>query len=259
MAYEIKLPILEGPLDLLLFLIKKREIDIYDIPVARITKEYLNYIEMLRKLNLELAGDFILMAATLIRIKTRLLLPRDENDESEGDPREELIMALVEYRKYREAGEILRDRALAEEQNYVPPSPVGKVREQFDFEPASTVWDLVTAFRDIQATRNDDITHDVIPEVISIQERIQVVLDALRNKESATFAELFADIPKRIIGVVTFIALLELARSRRIRIFQTAPFTELRVYRGKLFDSPLTDDDMLGFTSAREQVIENER
>ena len=152
-----------------------------------------------------------------------------------------------------------RDRALAEEQNYVPPSPVGKVREQFDFEPASTVWDMVTAFRDVLAYRGEDISHEITPEVISIQERIIVVLDALRQKESATFAELFADMPRRIIGVVTFIALLELARSRRIRIFQTAPFSELRVYRGKLFDSPLTDDDMLGFTAAREQVIENER
>ena len=100
--------------------------------------------------------------------------------------------------------------------------------------------------------------HEVTPEVISIQERIEVVLNALRQNESATFSELFADLPRRIIGVVTFIALLELARSRRIRILQTAPFSELRVYRGKLFDSPLTDDDMLGFTAAREQVIENE-
>lgn len=256
--YRVELEVFNGPLDLLLHLIKKEEVDIYDIPLARITRQYLHYMELIEKLNLEVAGDFILMAATLIRIKTRLLLPRDENDESEGDPREELIMALVEYRKYREAGEILRDRAQVEVLNFVPSLPLGELRENIDFSPASTVWDLVTAFRDVMSVRKEEISHDVVPEEISIQDRMGVILDRLQKVESATFVELFEDIQRRIVAVVTFIAILELARVGRIRLFQSAPFAQLRVYRGERFDIPLTEDEMLAFTTVTEQVIENE-
>ena len=124
--YQVDLAVFHGPLDLLLYLIKKEEVDIYDIPIAKITRKYLKYVEMMTSLDLEIAGDFILMAATLIRIKTRLLLPRDTENEDEHDPREELIMALIEYKKYKEAGEILKDKALLEEQNFVPTSPITK-------------------------------------------------------------------------------------------------------------------------------------
>ena len=106
--YRVELEVFSGPLDLLLYLIKKEEVDIYNIPIARITSQYLRYIEMMHGLNLEIAGEFVLMAATLIRLKARLLLPRDESDSEEIDPREELILALVEYKKFKEAGEILR-------------------------------------------------------------------------------------------------------------------------------------------------------
>ncbi len=121
---RVDLAVFHGPLDLLLYLIRKEEVDIYDIPIAKITRQYLKYIELMTTLNLEMAGEFILMAATLIRIKTRMLLPRGESDADEPDPREELIWALIEYKKYKEAGEILREKALLEERNYIPPSPV---------------------------------------------------------------------------------------------------------------------------------------
>src|SRR5512139_152575 len=133
--YRVDLDVFNGPMDLLLFLIKKEEVDIYDIPIARITQQYLSYLDLMRNLNLEVAGEFILMAATLIHIKARLLLPRDENDPEEEDPREELIMALLEYKKYKEAGDILRERALIEEQNFVPPPLLGDVKGKVDLSP----------------------------------------------------------------------------------------------------------------------------
>jgi segregation and condensation protein A len=113
-SYSVKLDVFEGPLDLLLFLIKRDKIDIYDIPIAHITRQYLEYIELMRELNLEVAGDFIVMAATLIRIKAKMLLPRTQDEEEEEDPREQLVVALLEYRKFKEAAQILREKETEE-------------------------------------------------------------------------------------------------------------------------------------------------
>jgi segregation and condensation protein A len=239
--YQVDLPVFNGPLDLLLYLIKKEEVDIYDIPIARITKQYLKYLELMTELNLEVAGEFVLMAATLIRIKARLLLPRDESSEDEFDPREELIMALVEYKKYREASEILREKALLEERNFVPPSTVSQVDKRVEYLPDTTLFDLLTAFRDVLASRHDETFHQVKSRQVSIEERIAVIIKFLGEREFATFAELFADLPRRIIAIVTFIALLELVRTHRVRIYQSAPFGEVRVYRGNSFTSELSD------------------
>lgn len=230
--YRVDLEVFSGPLDLLLYLIKKEEVDIYDIPLARITRQYLKYIEMMQVLNLEIAGEFILMAATLIKIKTRLLLPRDEEDPEEVDPREELIMALVEYKKYKEAGEILREKALIEESFYVPTAPLGKIDKIYDEQPASGLFDMLTAFMEVLSARRVETIHEVNPEEISIEDRIAIIIALLGEKDGATFRDLFADIPRKIVAVVTFLALLELARTRRIKIRQAVPFGELRVYRG---------------------------
>jgi segregation and condensation protein A len=233
--YRVDLPVFSGPMDLLLFLIRKEEVDIYDIPISRITSQYLKYLEMMRTLDLEVAGEFILMAATLIRIKTRLLLPRDESELQEEDPREELIMALVEYKKYKEAGEVLREKELYEEQNFVPESPIGKIEGKTEFTPSTTFYDLLMAFRTVMAERREESVHEVVPEEISIDDRIRVIVTTLGSKEWASFTELFADTPKKIFAIVTFIAILELARTHRIRILQSMPFAELRVTRGDMF------------------------
>jgi len=229
--YRVHLEVFSGPLDLLLYLIKTEEVDIYDIPIARITRQYLRYIDMMKTLDLEVAGEFILMAATLIRIKTRLLLPQDESDPEEQDPREELIMALVEYKKYKEAGEILRDRALQEEQITIPPSPVEKIEGRVELTPMTSLYDLMVAFREVMSQKRAEVVHEVVREEVSIEERMEVILDLLREKESATFVELFADTPRRMVAIVTFIAVLELTRSLRLRIYQAVPFSEVRVYR----------------------------
>ncbi|HWR83296.1 MAG TPA: segregation/condensation protein A [Candidatus Deferrimicrobium sp.] len=235
--YRVDLSVFQGPLDLLLYLIQKEEVDIYDIPLARITSQYLKYVDMMTSLNLEMAGEFILMAATLIRIKTRLLLPRDGSETDEPDPREELIWALLEYKKFREASEILREKALLEERNYIPPAPVDASLARVEWQQATTLFDLLTAFRDILTARKSEVVHQVDVEQVSLLDRMTYVLQYLRTKDVAVFEELFADLPGKVVAVVTFIALLELARTRRVTIEQSRPFAHLRVYRGRMFDA----------------------
>ena len=247
--YRVDLEIFNGPLDLLLHLIKVEEVDIYDIPIARITGQYLRYVEMITRLDLELAGDFILMAATLIRIKTRLLLPQDETDPDEPDPREELIMALVEYKKYKEAGELLGERARIEERNFVPPSPVNRVEDVSELQPLVSLYDLVMAFRAVIATQPERAVHEVTAQRVTIEERMMFVVQMLRERRSATFVELFADTPRKIVAVVTLVALLELARTRRIRLYQAVPFSEIRIYPGEAIDAPLSDVDIVDYVN----------
>jgi segregation and condensation protein A len=243
--YRVNLEVFSGPLDLLLYLIRKEEVDIYDIPIARITQQYLKYIDMMSVLNLEIAGEFVLMAATLIRIKARLLLPRSETDGEETDPREELILALVEYKKYKEAGEILREKAIIEERNYVPGQPVAKVQGPVELEPSSTLFDLLTAFKEVLEQRRDESFHEVNPEEIAIEDRIARIVSYLQNCEHCSFVELFADIPRKLVAIVTLVALLELVRSHRVRIHQAQPFSELRVYRGERFFAPREPIDLV--------------
>lgn len=247
--YRIDVDVFRGPLDLLLYLIDKEEIDIYDIPIAKITRQYLTYIEMMTTLNLEVAGEFILMAAMLIRIKTRMLLPRDEENSEEMDPREELMLALIEYRKYKEAGRIFKERALSEELNYVPPSPVERPDAKVEVKAVSSLFDLISAFKDVMTRPKSESFHEVVNEEVSIQDRMQVILRYLDTREMATFEELFADVPRKVIAVVTFIALLEMVRTRRIALHQSFPFAQIRIYRGERFNIPLAAD-------AEEEVAE---
>jgi segregation and condensation protein A len=249
--YLVDLEVFQGPLDLLLYLINKEEVDIYDIPIARITRQYLKYIEMMTTLNLELAGEFILMAASLIRIKARLLLPHEPGETEELDPREELMNALIQYKKYKEAGEILRENAIREEQNYVPDNPVKKIEGKVELEPVTTVFDLIAAFKDVLSNQKDETYHEVELEEVSIEDRIRFILTYLQAKEFATFQELFNDIPRKMVAVVTFIALLELSRSKRIVIYQSLPFSEMRIYRGEMFDDDTSEIDIVDITALK--------
>jgi segregation and condensation protein A len=235
--YSVDLDVFQGPLDLLLYLIKKEEIDIYDIPVARVTEQYMQYLDMMKVLNLELAGEYILMAATLIKIKARLLLPRDEESEDDIDPREELIAALLEYRKFKEAGDILREKRLLEERLYVPPGiGSGNGRQSRTIiSDTTTLFDLLTAFKEIQDRFDEERRYEVNPEENTIEDRIDIILEILAEKKSATFMDLFADIPRKIIAILTFLALLELVKNRYITIRQSLPFSELRVYQSDNF------------------------
>jgi len=235
--YSVNLEVFQGPLDLLLYLIRKDEIDIYDIPIARVTEQYMQYIELMKTLNLELAGEYILMAATLIRIKARLLLPRDELDAEEPDPREELVAALLEYKKFKEASEILREKRILEERVFVPPSVGGNGnKEKIVLSDTTTLFDLLTAFKQVLEKCGQETLYTITHEESNIEDRILRILDMLTRRESATFQELFEDIPRKIVAVATFLAILELIKINRISVRQSLPFSELRVYRGSNFE-----------------------
>jgi len=232
--YSVNLDIFQGPLDLLHYLISKDEIDIYDIPIARVAEQYMHYIEMMKVLNLELAGEYILMAATLIRIKAKMLLPRDIENEEEPDPREELVAALLEYRKFREAGDILKDKRFLEERLFVP-SGINtgiEYKDKVTYADNATLFDLLTAFKETLDRINEEQLYEIAPEELSVEDRIERILAILDQNESATFQQLFSDIPRKIVAVTTLLAILELVKLKRIKIRQSLPFSELRVYRG---------------------------
>jgi len=235
--YLVNLDKFQGPLDLLLYLINKEEIDIYEIPIAKITKQYLEYVELMQTFDLETAGEYILMAASLIRMKTRLLLPRDPEEPEEDDPRHELMLALIEYRKYKEIGDVLRDKAIIEEGKVVPTSPVGEAKVITDLSLGTTLFDLLTAFREMMTAKEEEVLHEVAADTVSVEERTAYVTKYLEKREYASFSELFTDAPRRIVAIVTFMALLEMARLRSISISQSVLFEDIRVYRGENFGS----------------------
>lgn len=234
--YSVDLDVFQGPLDLLLYLIRKDEIDIYDIPIARITEQYMQYVEMMKILNLELAGEYILMAATLIRIKAKLLLPVDGEDGEESDPRQELVAALLEYKKFKEASEILREKRLLEERVFVPPPIGGNKKAKVVLSDSTTLYDLLTAFREVLERIGKDQFYEIEPEELTIEDRVTRIIEVLANKESASFQELFSDIPRKMVAILTFMAILELTRVHRIVIRQSLPFSELRIYRGDRYE-----------------------
>jgi len=232
-AYSVKLDVFEGPLDLLLFLIKRDEIDIYDIPIAHITKQYLEYIELMKVLNLEVAGEFIVMAATLIRIKARMLLPRTVDEEEEEDPREELVQALLEYRKYKEAAQILKGKE-EEQSHWFPrtdPDLSGLPKEEILVE--ASLYDLMSAFKRILDSQPKETFHTINYPRVTIEERIEYVLSCLAQKDGVVFTELFSDSPIKLVMVVTFMAILELIRLQKIYIRQTKHFSEIWVFKNE--------------------------
>ena len=232
MAYEIALPIFEGPLDLLLYLIRKNEVDIYDIPIALITRQYLEALEIMKALDLDVAGDFLTLAATLLRIKSRMLLPRPAEEGEEEDPRRDLVLQLVEYRKFKEAA---RKMAQSEEKQRLlfnrPLIPVeGDVGE--DLAPKGDVADLVAALQALRMRIQDDRLYEIIGEDVSVEERMEHVLRLLGERgEEVRFEELFSGARRRIVLVATFMAILELARLTKLAIRQEALFGEIWVRR----------------------------
>ncbi len=235
-AVSVKLDIFEGPLDLLLFLIKRDEIEITDIPIAKITNEYLSMLRLMEKCDLEVAGEYIVMAATLIRIKSAMLLPRDPDAEEEEDPRDELVQALLEYRKFKEASVDLKTREDVELEIYsrsdlgldAPPS-------QSRFVMDATLHDLLSAFRDVLARIEPQTFHRIDAEDLTVEQRIAQLEEVLERQEEMEFASLFMGLPTRWLIVVTFLALLELARLRRIVLIQARAFDPIKVSRAALW------------------------
>ena len=232
-SYAVRLPVFEGPLDLLLHLIKKNEIDIYDIPVSLITHQYLEYLDLMKVLNLNLAGEFLVMAATLIHIKSKTLLPPAETDDSEEeeDPRNELAKRLMEYQRFKEAAQQLEQREL-EFRDIFYRSPTVPDHEQETISLSDlNLFDLLGAFKSVLEKIPEQRSMEIVVHELSVQDRMTMILDSLEGKESVTFYSLFEDDKIRIAVIVTFLALLELIRLKLIRVVQAEQFGAIRLWK----------------------------
>ncbi len=235
MSYEIKLDIFEGPLDLLLYLIRKNEIDIYNIPIALITEQYLEYLDIMRSLNLDLAGEYLVLPATLIHSKSRLLLPPVENEEEGGegqDPRAELVQQLLEYQAFKEAALNLDARPLLDRDVFSRGAPAEEPAEAAEEDEAMIevgLFELVQAFRSIITglDKSDDLVIDT--ERMSLTDRINEIMERLSEKRQLTFNELLGERRDRKRIVYTFLAILELMKLRMIRAYQAGPFGTIRL------------------------------
>ena len=234
-AYPVRLENFEGPLDLLLHLIKKHEVNIYDIPIALITQQYLEYIDMMQELDLDVAGEFLVMAATLIHIKSRMLLPRPapEQEDPEEDPREALIRRLLEHQKFKAAAELLHERETLRSAQWTRPD--GRLAD-IAGEPAEPELDvdlfsLISAFRAVVERAKQRPKIYLPGEQIPIEDRIEQLLARLSETEACGFDDLFADMQSRAGMIVTFLAILEMIRLKLIRVFQSGAMGGIRVYR----------------------------
>lgn len=236
MSYEIKLDIFEGPLDLLLYLIRKNEIDIYNIPIALITEQYLEYLDMMRSLNLDLAGEYLVLASTLIHIKSRLLLPPVESEvegDEGADPRAELVQQLLEYQAFKEAALSLEDRPLLGRDVFTRGAPAEEPAPAEAEEEAIIevdVFELFQAFRRIIAglDKTEDLAIDA--DKMSLTDRINEIMERLAEEKQLTFTELVGDKLDRKRIVYTFLAILELMKLRMIRAYQSGPFGAIRLF-----------------------------
>ena len=235
MTYQVKLEVFEGPLDLLLHLIKKEEIDIYNIPISRITEEYVNYLELLKMLNLDIAGEFLVMAATLLQIKSRKLLPVvvvDGENLEELDPCQELVRQLLEYKRFKEVAKALEEREVIQQKVFTrPPLKIERVGDE-EFIVEASLFDLLDAFKNVLKTSTRSV-REIIHEEVRIEERIKVILELLDQKESLTFEDIFVPESSRMEMIVTFLAMLELIKQKQVKIMQNRLFDKIRIFRHK--------------------------
>lgn len=227
--YNIKIPVFEGPLDLLLHLIRENKIDIYDIPIALITHQYLQYIKMMKELNLEIAGEFLVMAATLIYIKSRMLLPPDEEVplEEQEDPRLELIQRLLEYQRFKEAALNLKDR----EEEWMKVFRKKPISDEADAELYLfdvSLFDLLSAFKKILETAPPEVI-SITKETLTVKDKMSLIMEMLEGHEAVRFEELFRENITRIQLIITFVALLELIRLGLVRAYQEREFGNIWV------------------------------
>lgn len=233
--YKVRLEIFEGPLDLLLFLIKRDEIDIYEISLERVTKQYLEYLQAFKELNIDVAGEFIVMAANLIYLKSRALLPVDqqppEEDAEPDDPRWDLIRQLIEYKKFKEAAGQLQARAL--EQEKIFPRSGGSISAAAETQlrlGEVGIFQLINAFQNvIKRVEARENLREIFGENFSVSDKIDMILARTSQGAQLRFSELFGELASRVEVVVTFLALLELIRLKQVRAFQSAEFDDIAI------------------------------
>lgn len=231
-GYKIKLEIFEGPLDLLLYLIKKEELDIYDIPIKRITEQYLEYLSLIEMLNLEVAGEFLVMAATLMQIKSKMLLPPDPSgiENPEEDPRAELVRRLLEYKAFKEAADRLRsfedDRG-----RYFTRWGVEPEYPEADHPLEVTLFELLNAFGRVLKSLPPETTHEVYKDEFSVAEKIDAIKNQLAKENVIRFSRLFKNAKNKYEVITTFLALLELIRLNDVSVRQEQFFGEIEISR----------------------------
>ncbi|HLA27567.1 MAG TPA: segregation/condensation protein A [Syntrophales bacterium] len=232
MAYEIRLDIFEGPLDLLLYLIKKNEIDIYNIPIALITYQYLQYMEIMRSLNLDLAGEYLVLASTLIHIKSRLLLPREEKDdfEEEPDPRAELVKQLLEYQSYKEAALCLDSRLLLERDVFKRSYGINETDVAGDDETELNLFDLVKAFQNLVSRMDKQELLEIKGERMSLSDRINEIMERLAQVQPLMFTDIIEEAADKRSVIYTLLAILELMKLRMVKAYQSGPFGVIKIF-----------------------------
>jgi segregation and condensation protein A len=243
MSYRVKLDIFEGPLDLLLHLVKKNEVDLSDIPVATITDQYMAYLDLLQQLDLDVAGEYLVMAATLLHLKSRMLLPADETtEEEEGeDPRAELVRQLLEYQRFKETAEMLDRRDLLNRDVFARMPARDETEAEQDIVYDVSLGDLLDALQEVLKRVAPEVIHEVILEQVSLRERLCFVLDVLRERSEAVFIDLFPTGTTRLQILMTFLALLELIRTRMVRVRQDEPFGPVIITLAVSADAPLPE------------------
>jgi len=237
MSYKLKLDVFEGPLDLLLYLIKKNDIEISDIPISQVTEQYMHYIEMMKILDLEQAGDFLVMAATLMQIKSKMLLPPDPDEDEGADPRNELVQRLDEYQRFKEIADELKDREIQRRDFF--PRLVDEDNRQKLIDDAKEIYfeanlfDLITALSEALKKVPEDVLHEIINEEFTVEQKIHEILHQLLDSSQLFISKLFEKAKTKVEMIVTFLAVLELIRLKEIKIIQKRVFDEIEIQRNK--------------------------
>ncbi len=237
MGYRLRLDIFEGPLDLLLFLIKKNDLDISDIPISEITEQYMEYIKIMKTLDLDVVGDFLVMAATLMQIKSRMLLPPDPTDEEEEeeDPRDELVRRLQEYKKFKEIAGALKEKETRRKDFFVRTvdeearNQLKEDAKEVFFE--ASLFDLINALSDALNKVPEEVIHKIIAEEFTVEQKIHDILHSLLNEPSVSLHRLFRSARSKEEMIVTFLAILELIRLKEIKAIQRRSFEDIEVLR----------------------------
>lgn len=234
--YTIKLTDFEGPLDLLLFFLKRDELDIYDIPISKITREFLDYVHFMESLDLEVAGEFLVMAAELMQIKVRMLLPPEPGEDEEEDPRANLVKRLVEYKRFKEMAGEMSVREDQQSRIYGRGYHDGDPKIMTETEDDNllrdvSLFDLIASFKFAMDRMPKKFTHEVIRLNVTVEEQTEFLKEFFSRRSEVTFLELMKILGERIRIVVTFLALLEMIRSRHLIVRQQSPFGELSIMR----------------------------
>ncbi|MBU1148247.1 MAG: segregation/condensation protein A [Candidatus Omnitrophica bacterium] len=234
MSYKVKLDVFEGPLDLLLYLIKKNEVDIYDIPIAEVTEQYLEYMELMRMLDLNIAGEFLVMAATLIHIKSKMLLPPEEKEvfpEEEEDPREELVRRLLEYKKFKEVAGILQDMEGQRKKMFTRAMTFEAEPGEKFFE--ASLFDLITALTKVLKNVPKEIFQEIVRDEFTVEQKVHDLLHMLVTRPIIHLSELFKNAKNKSEIIAIFLAVLELIRLKEVIVAQKQSFSEIEVIRNE--------------------------